>query len=92
MVESIGSLVHVLLTTLGLAAPDPSAAALVAVAITALAVVALALQSLVLPISALAASARPRRARHLVVALSQSDPDAPGHARPRAPGLVAPAA
>ena len=90
--ESIGSLAHVLLTTLGLAAPDPSAAALVAVAITAITVVALALQSLVLPISSVAASAHPRHARDLSLALSQSNPDAPGHPRPRAPGHAAPAA
>jgi len=92
MMESIGSLLHVLLTTLGLAAPDPSAAALIAVAITALTVVALALQTLILPSSAAAAFAHPRRARDLVVALSQSNPDAPGHPRPRAPGRVASAA
>ena len=61
MMESIGSLLHVLLATLGLAPPDLSAAALVAVAITALTVVALALQTLVLPRSPVAASARPRR-------------------------------
>jgi len=92
MMESISSLLHVLLTTLGLAAPDPSAAALVAVAITAVTVVALALQALLLPLSAVAASALPRHARDLVVALSQSDPDAPGHPRPRAPGRAVSAA
>ena len=90
--ESIGSMLQPLLTALGLAAPDPPAAALVAVAITALVVVALTLQALVLPISAVAASGHPRRVRDLSVALAQSDPDAPGHPRSRAPGPAAPAA
>jgi len=93
MFESIGSVLHVLFAALGVAwLTDPGTATLLAVAITTLAVLALAGHVLGLPIGARPAVSRPRRAIDASVPLAQSDPDAPGHARPRAPGLAAPAA
>lgn len=93
MFESIGSVLHVLFAALGvISLTDPGTATLLAVAITALAVVALAGHALGLPVGARAAVSRPGGAIDASVLLAQSDPDAPGHPRPRAPGSAAPAA
>ncbi len=93
MLESIGSLVRVLLAALGLVAvPEPSAVALAVAAVAAVAVLALAAAILELPASAGRSAPHPRRAIDVGALLGQSHPDAAGHARPRAPGFAASAA
>jgi hypothetical protein len=92
MFESIVSLLHALLALLGAAGPvDPSALGL-AVAVVATVVAVTVLLSVVSPRAAASAGPHPHRAIDLSSPLLQSDPDAPGHPRPRAPGVVASAA
>ena len=79
----IGAALHVLLVA---AAPDQGLLAFAAVAITALAVMALAAHALGLPASSGRSVAHPRRSIDASAPLTQSDPDAEGHPRPRAPG------
>ena len=93
MSESIGAVLRVLLDVLGVAlVREPSALALAAAAIAALAVLALAVALVELPSSTAGSSPHPLRAIDVSVQVAQSHPDAPGHPRPRAPGIAAPAA
>lgn len=94
MIETINALLQLMLTALGIA-PLPTgleaggllgiAAVLVAVAVIAVAVMVVA------PLFGIRSAPHPRRAIDVSALLTQSDPDAAGHPRPRAPG-VAPAA
>lgn len=87
MSEAIGTLLQLLLAALG-ALPVPDGGMLgVAAAIVALAVLALAI-TLVAPPSGIRSAPHPRRAIDVSVLLAQSDPDAAGHPRPRAPGVA----
>jgi hypothetical protein len=91
MIESITALLQLLLAALG-AAPLPSgldaggmlgiAAVLVAVAVIAIAL------TLVAPLFGIRSTPHPRRAIDVSTLLTQSDPDAAGHPRPRAPGVA----
>ncbi|MDQ0615422.1 hypothetical protein QF046_003063 [Microbacterium sp. W4I4] len=91
MIESINALLLLSLTALGVV-PLPSgleaggmlgvAAVLVAVAVIAIAV------TLVSPLFGIRSTPHPRRAIDVSTLLSQSDPDAAGHPRPRAPGVA----
>lgn len=93
MIESFGVVLRLLLDVLGAAAArEPSALAFAAAAIAAVALLALTLALVELPASAVGSSPHPRRAIDVSVQLTQSHPDAPGHARPRAPGFAASAA
>ncbi|MFC8682878.1 DUF6412 domain-containing protein [Microbacterium ureisolvens] len=75
------------------ALPAEAGALLVATALLAsLALLAVALAVFLSPAHAVATVAHPRRAIADATRLSASHPDAPGHSRPRAPGLAAPAA
>ena len=88
MPDSIAVVLRLLLEILGATAvPEPAALAFAAAAVAAVAVLALALAAFELPASAIGSSPHPRRAIDVSVRLTQSHPDAPGHARPRAPGL-----
>ncbi|MBD3943241.1 hypothetical protein IF188_16230 [Microbacterium sp. NEAU-LLC] len=58
----------------------------------ALAVLAVAIALFRAPLPALRGGAHPRRAIADATRLTASHPDAPGHSRPRAPGLAALAA
>ncbi len=91
--ESIGIALRLLLELFGAAAVrEPSALAFALAAVAVVAVVAVTL-ALVEPLaSAIGSSPHPQRAIDVSVQLTQSHPDAPGHARPRAPGVAAPAA
>ncbi|WP_438354012.1 DUF6412 domain-containing protein [Microbacterium sp. CJ88] len=92
MGEHLPSWLSLLLTLLGAAAPaDPGAWGL-AVALVAAVVVMAALVAVPLPHPSSAAGPHPRRAMDLSSPLTQSDPDASGHPRPRAPGVAASAA
>ncbi len=87
MGDAIGTLMHLLLSALGvLAMPDVGVLGL-AVAAIALAVLALAATRQT-PRSGIRASAHPRRGIDVSTPLTQSDPDAAGHPRPRAPGVA----
>lgn len=89
----IQTLLQLMLTALGVV-PLPSGTAtggmLTIAVVIALAVIAIAL-SLVTPVFGIRSAPHPRRAIDVSTLLAQSDPDAAGHRRPRAPG-VAPAA
>lgn len=93
MSEPIGVVLRLLLEVFGVAAlRDPSALALAAAAIAVVAVLVLAVALVVAPPSAAGRSPHPLRAIGVSVLPSQSDPDAAGHPRPRAPGIAASAA
>ncbi|SDG70369.1 DUF6412 domain-containing protein [Microbacterium pygmaeum] len=94
MITAIDALLRVLLTTLG-AAPvihGGGSMTAVAVALFATALVALLLCAGRAPSSTQLSLVRPRRAIDVSALLAQSDPDAAGHARPRAPVVAASAA
>lgn len=91
MIDTIGSLLQLILTALGVVPlPDGMtaggmlgiAAILVAVAVIAIAVTA------VTPLFGIRSAPHPRRAIDVSVLPTQSDPDASGHPRPRAPGVA----
>lgn len=91
MIESIGALLQLMLTALGVV-PLPSDAAAggmlgIAAVLVALAVIALAV-ALVAPLFGVRSVPHPRRAIDVSALLAQSDPDAAGHPRPRAPGVA----
>ena len=80
----IGDALHALLVA---AAPEQGLVAFAAVALAALAAHAVAL-----PAASGRSVAHPRRSIDESAPLTQSDPDAAGHSRPRAPGRAVPAA
>lgn len=93
MLDTISALLQLMLAALGVAVLPPGAmtggmlgiALLVAVAVLAIAL------AVVTPLFGIRSTPHPRRAIDVSTVLAQSDPDAAGHPRPRAPG-VAPAA
>ncbi|GAA1995395.1 DUF6412 domain-containing protein [Microbacterium pumilum] len=92
MFDSLTSALQLLLATLGLiATSDPgSIGALgVTLALVSAAVLLTSLLTLTLPDAGRSSPAHPARAMDISSPLSQSDPDASGHPRPRAPGLAA---
>ena len=90
---SMGALLQLLFAVLGVAqAPDSGLAALAVVAVAAIAVAAIALHMAGLPLLSGRSTAHPRTSIDVSAPLDQSDPDAAGHTRPRAPGLAAQAA
>ncbi|RKT33352.1 hypothetical protein DEU34_1943 [Microbacterium sp. AG1240] len=92
MFASIVAAFHLLATVLGLVAtPDPAGIG-VAVAIAAVGLLVLAAVAVGLPGSCDVTAPHPRRAIDISTPLAQSDPDAPGHPRPRAPQTAASAA
>ena len=92
MFTSIVAALHVLATTLGLiATPDPAAIG-VALAVVAIGLLVVAGTTVALPDGGGASAPHPRRAIDISTPLSQSDPDASGHPRPRAPQSAASAA
>ena len=94
MIDAIGMLLRTLLVALGaLPLPDGLMAGGelgVAAVLVAAAVLAIALAVLT-PRFGIRSAPHPRRAIDVSTLLAQSDPDADGHPRPRAPG-AAPAA
>jgi len=71
---------------------DTGALVLAVTLVAALAVLAVAIALFRAPSRALAGGAHPHRAISDATRLTASHPDAPGHSRPRAPGLAALAA
>lgn len=68
------------------------AVVLVTAVVAALALLAVALTLIAVPSGLLTGAPHPRRAIADTTRLTASHPDAPGHARPRAPGVAASAA
>ncbi|WP_309128348.1 DUF6412 domain-containing protein [Microbacterium sp.] len=86
MGEKIGTLLQLLLTALG-AVPLTDGVLGVAAVLVAVTVLALVV-ALAAPHSGLRLSVHPGGAVDATVLLAQSDPDADGHPRPRAPGFA----
>lgn len=84
------TVLHLLLAALGAVALPSDGMLGVAAAVLAVALIAIVI-ALVSPRWGIRRAAHPRRAIDVSVLLAQSDPDAAGHPRPRAPGF-APAA
>ncbi len=95
MSDAIGTALHVLFVALGLSASttaEPTLLTFALVAAAALAVAVVALHAVALPTISGRSAAHPLRSIDASAPLAQSDPDAAGHSRPRAPGLAASAA
>jgi hypothetical protein len=95
MFPSLVSALHLLFSALGVftASDLSSLGALgVAVAVVSAAIVLTSILALTLVGSGRPSPAHPARAIDVSSPLSQSDPDASGHSRPRAPGFAASAA
>jgi hypothetical protein len=92
MSDAVGTFVQLLLASLGLIAGVESGSAAIIAVVVAAAVIVVLVHALVLPASARAALSYPSRAIDVSAPLSQSDPDAAGHPRSRAPGFAASAA
>lgn len=75
-----------------LSAGDPGIALALVVTSLAIAVLALVRHTPARSDTALRSLSRARRSIDISVPLAQSDPGAPGHSRPRAPGIAASAA
>ena len=92
MIDALTSFLQVLLSSsTAMGASEAGSASLWAV-VLATAVVIVLLQVVGSPRSIRASLARPNRAIDVSVAVAQSDPDAAGHPRSRAPGIAAPVA
>jgi hypothetical protein len=84
------TLLQTLLVAAGLtAAPEPGALALAAITVAAAALIVVALHAAAGPAASGRSVTHPRTAIDPSAPLLQSDPDAPGHPRPRAPQLAA---
>ncbi|WP_439593384.1 DUF6412 domain-containing protein [Microbacterium sp.] len=95
MFDSLNAALHLLLATVHLAAtPDVAAfgALGIAIALVAATVVVATILAVAVPHTESASPAHPARAIDVSSPLAQSDPDASGHPRPRAPGSAVSAA
>lgn len=92
VIDVIGSFLHVLLASLGLTAGVQAGSLAVCAIVMAAALIVVMLHAIAPPRSALTSRAHPRKAIDVSAALTQSDPDAAGHPRSRAPGFAASAA
>ncbi|MEZ3160486.1 DUF6412 domain-containing protein [Microbacterium sp. BWT-B31] len=98
MLDRLASPLHVLLAALGIAVTaellslSGASAAAFAIALVAASVIIVAALAVAHPASGGASPPHPRRAIDVSSPLEQSDPDAPGHPRPRAPQSAASAA
>jgi len=92
MIDAISSLLHVVLVSLGVLSGVQPTVTLVAVALVAALLATAILLSIAPQDAARTSLARPRRGIDVSALIAQSDPDAAGHPRSRAPGSVASAA
>ena len=88
MSEWFGQMLGVVAATLGIVAVPDAAALGLAIALVALATLTIVVALSLVPPSASSAP-HPLRAIDVSAMLAQSDPDAAGHPRPRAPGVAA---
>jgi hypothetical protein len=92
MIDALTSFLQVLLSSsTGIGASEAGSASMWAI-VLATAVVIVLLHAVGSPRSMRASLVRPDRAIDVSVAVAQSDPDAAGHPRSRAPGIAVPAA
>lgn len=96
MLDAITTTLHMLLSTLGVlggidltALGGMTGALALTIAMISATVVLLTVVAMTHPTSGGTSPPHPRRAIDASSPLTQSDPDAPGHARPRAPQSVA---
>ncbi|MBB2974673.1 hypothetical protein FHX49_000214 [Microbacterium endophyticum] len=89
MFESIRSMMQFCLLAVGLTALQSSSSTVVVVALMAVALVALSVRLITLASDAPQGPTRPAIEIDVSSPLTQSDPDAAGHIRSRAPGIVA---
>src|SRR5687767_11367673 len=89
MMDAVGTLVQLLFASLGLIAGIESGSTAIVVAVVAAAVIVVLVHAIALPRSARASLSRPSGSIDVSAPLSQSDPDAAGHPRSRAPGFAA---
>ena len=87
MGEWFGRMLGFVASALGLVALPDAAAVGVAIALVALATLTLVVALSLVPPTA-GTSPHPQRAIDVSTLLAQSDPDAAGHTRPRAPGVA----
>lgn len=87
MGEWFGQMLSIVLTALGIVSAPDAAALGLAIALVAVTVLTLAVALSALPAGG-GGAPHPRRAIDVGTLLPQSDPDAAGHPRPRAPGVV----
>jgi len=92
MIDALTSVLQVLLSSSSVIVASEAGAASIWAVVLAAAVVIVLLRVVGLPRSVQASLVRPDRAIDVSVAVAQSDPDAAGHPRSRAPGIAAPAA
>ena len=88
MSEWFGQMLGVVAATLGIVTVPDAAALGLAIALVALATLTIVVALSLVPPSASSAP-HPLRAIDVSAMLAQSDPDAAGHPRPRAPGVAA---
>ncbi|HBU41399.1 MAG TPA: hypothetical protein DEB57_00740 [Microbacterium sp.] len=90
MRNATAALLALILSTLGLLTlADANTVTLAVVVVTTIALAVLALHAIARPSSARQRLTRAGRQIDPFALVEQSDPDAEGHARPRAPGLAA---
>jgi len=92
MTDASASFLQILLSALGVGAGLESGSLAIFAAVLAAAVLVALVHAVVVPRSGRAPLGRPRRAIDVSAPLLQSDPDADGHSRSRAPGCAASAA
>jgi hypothetical protein len=92
MIDALTSFLQVLLSSSSVVSASEAGSATMWAVVLADAVVIVLLQAVGSPRSVAASLACPGRAIDVSVAVAQSDPDAAGHPRSRAPGVAAPAA
>ncbi|MBT2473775.1 hypothetical protein J7E68_04095 [Microbacterium sp. ISL-103] len=90
MSEWFGQMLGFVASALGIVALPDAAAIGVAIALVALTTLTLVVALSLVPPTA-GSAAHPLRAIDVSTLLAQSDPDAAGHPRPRAPGVAVPA-
>ena len=92
MIDALTSFLQVLLSSSSVIGASEAGSASMWAVVLATAVVIVLLQAVGSPRSMRASLVRPDRAIDVSVAVAQSDPDAAGHPRSRAPGIAVPAA
>ncbi len=92
MIDALTSVLQVLLSSSSAVSASEAGSATLWALVLAAAVVFVLVRSVGSPRSVRACLVRPGGAIDVSVAVAQSDPDAAGHPRSRAPGIAAPAA